>query len=46
MELSPNATTLERIIYYVETDQDDKARALSQLADHLEECFSWEIDFN
>ena len=39
------ATTLERIMFYVENDMEDKARALAQLCDHLEECYSWEIDF-
>ena len=45
MEMPPNATTLERIMFYVENDMEDKARALAQLCDHLEECYSWEIDF-
>ena len=44
MEMPQNATTLERIMYYIEHDMEEKARALAQLADHLEECYSWEID--
>ena len=42
----PNATMVERIMYYVETDQHDKAKALAKLGDHLEACASWELTFN
>ena len=42
----PNATMVERIMYYVETDQHHKAQALAKLGDHLEECFSWELTFD
>jgi hypothetical protein len=44
--MDPNATTVERIIYYVENDDEPRAHALAQLADYLEECFTYEIEFN
>ena len=42
----PNATTIERIMWYVEQDDHIRAEALAKLADFLEECFSWEVTFN
>ena len=41
-----NATVIERITFYVQTDQEERAKALATLCDHLEECFLWEIEFN
>ena len=43
---TPNATMVERIMFYVETGQHQKAQALAKLGDHLEECFSWELTFD
>jgi len=43
--MNPNYTTVERILHYVETGEEDKAEALAQLADYLEECFTYEIEF-
>lgn len=45
-KLDPNATLVERIHHYVESDQRDKAKVLAQLGDHLEECFLWEVTFD
>ena len=42
--MDPNATTIERLAHYVETEQYEKAEALAALADYLEECFHWDID--
>ena len=42
----PTATMVERIMFYVETDQHDKAEALAKLGDHLEACASWELTFD
>ena len=44
-ELSENATLIERLQYYVNFDEPKKARALAQLADFLEECYLWDLDF-
>ena len=44
-ELHENATLIERLQYYVNTDDPLKARALAKLADFLEECFLWDIYF-
>lgn len=41
-----NATLIERLTFYVEHDQEDKAKALALLADHLEECFLWDIQWD
>ena len=40
-----NATLVERIMAYVANDQEEKAAALAQLGDHLEECYTWDITF-
>tara|TARA_R100001463_G_scaffold132359_1_gene192971 strand:+ start:4578 stop:4727 length:150 start_codon:yes stop_codon:yes gene_type:complete len=39
----PKATTVERIMMYVEDGELDKARALAKLCDFLEESFRWEV---
>lgn len=45
-QLHPNSTTVERIMAYVQADQLQQAEALARLADYLEDCFSWEIEFD
>lgn len=44
-DLPENATLIERLQYYVNFDQPKKARALAQVADFLEECYLWDLDF-
>ena len=44
--MEPNATTVERIMHYVQTDEHEKAETLAKLCDYLEECFSWEVTFD
>lgn len=43
---NPNATLVERIQHYVENDFHEKAKALAQVGDYLEECFLWDIEFD
>lgn len=43
--MEPNATTIDRLKYYVEHDELDKAEALATLCDYLEECFHWDVLF-
>ncbi len=45
-ELPENATLIERMQYYVNYDDPEKARALATVADFLEDCYSWDVDFN
>tara|TARA_R100001443_G_scaffold64129_1_gene73742 strand:+ start:351 stop:509 length:159 start_codon:yes stop_codon:yes gene_type:complete len=45
-QLPENATLVERMQYYVNYEQADKARALATVADFLEDCYSWDVDFN
>ncbi len=40
-----NATVIERIMNYVETDQHVQAAALARVCDFLEECYLWDITF-
>ena len=42
--LEPNSTTLERLEWY-SVNAPEKGKALAKLADYLEECFLWEIEF-
>ena len=44
-ELSENATLIERLQYYINFDDPIKAKALAKVADFLEECYLWDIDF-
>ena len=44
--METNATTVQRIMHYVELEQLEKAEALAKLCDYLEECFAWEVTFN
>lgn len=44
--MDPNATTIERIMSYMERDEEHKARALATLADYLEECYQWDVCFD
>lgn len=41
-----NATTLERLEWYSRHNLQHEGRALAKLADFLEECFLWEINFH
>ena len=41
-----NATTLERLEWYSQNNYTDQGRALARLADYLEECFLWDIEFH
>ena len=45
-QYTENATLLERLQYYAETEQHQKAKALCAVGDHLEECFQWELSFD
>ena len=40
-----NETTVERIMTYVKNEQYEQAETLALLADHLEECFLWDVSF-
>ena len=44
--METNATTIERIMHYVEQDDHVRAEALAKLCDYLEECFAWEVTFD
>jgi hypothetical protein len=44
-QMPPNATTLERLEFYSK-HAPEKGQALARLADYLEECFLWEIEFH
>lgn len=46
MKPPENLGLAERILWYVETDQEEKAQALAKLGDWLEECAAWEISFS
>ena len=41
-----NETLVERLQSYVADGEYEKAEALAQLADHLEECYLWDIQFD
>lgn len=41
-----NATTLERLEWYSRHKLHHEGKALAKLADYLEECFLWEIEFH
>ena len=43
---SENATILERLEWYSRSGHKEQGKALAKLADYLEECFLWDIDFN
>lgn len=40
-----NETLIERLQSYVERGEYEMAEALAQLADHLEECYLWDVSF-
>ena len=42
----PNATSVERIMFYVEVDEREKAQALAKLCDFLEDCYAWDVHWN
>ena len=37
--MNPNATTIDRLMHYVEQEQYEQAEALAKLCDYLEECY-------
>ena len=41
-----NATLVERIMSYVDEGENEKAEALAQVADYLEECYLWDVTFD
>ena len=41
-----NATILERLEWYSRNNHHQQGRALAKLADYLEECFMWDIEFH
>jgi hypothetical protein len=41
-----NATTVQRLEWYGDHNLLEEGRALATLADYLEECFKWEIEFH
>lgn len=41
-----NATTLERLEWYSQHKMLHEGKALAKLADYLEECFLWDIEFH
>jgi len=41
-----NATLVDRIWHYVQTDQYKKAEVLSIVGTFLEDCFAWELTFH
>ena len=41
-----NSTLVERIMFYVKHDEEDRAKALAQLGDYLENCFEYELDWD
>lgn len=45
-EISDNATLIDRIQYYIQSDRRQQAKALATLGDYLEECLLWEINFH
>jgi len=45
-ELNENATLVERMQFYINFDDKEKAKALAIVGDFLEECYCWDIDFD
>lgn len=43
--LPDNATLIERLQFYCQTNQHEKGRALAHLGDFLEECYLWDVKF-
>ena len=41
-----NATTIDRIMLLVEQGEYEKAEELAKQADYLEECYSFEVEFD
>ena len=41
-----NETTVERIMAYVDKELFQEAEILASLADHLEECYLWDVSFD
>ena len=40
-ELNENATLIERMQYYINYDDREKAKTLAIVGDFLEECYLW-----
>ena len=40
-----NETLVERIMTYVDKGQYEEAETLATLADYLEECYLWDVQF-
>ena len=45
-ELNEKATLVERIYWYININDAQKAKALATLGDYLEECYEWDVDFD
>ena len=43
--MNPNATTIDRLMHYVESEQYEQAEALAKLCDYLEECYLCDVTF-
>ena len=43
--MDPNATTVERLVTYVQNEQFEEAETLAKLCDYLEECLIWDVSF-
>ena len=43
--MNPNATTIDRLIHYVQTEQYEQAETLAKLCDYLGECLQWDVTF-
>jgi len=45
MRPDQNATTVERIMFYVDHDMRKEAQVLAKLCDFLEDCYQWNVDW-
>ena len=43
--METNANVIERLTYYVQEGEYEKAEALATVCDYLEECFLWDVTF-
>ena len=46
MEIEEEATLVDRIKFYVDNDDRQKAKALAKLGDFLEECYAWDLNWS
>jgi len=44
--METNANTIERIMYYFQNEEYEKAETLAKVCDHLEECYSWDLTWD